>query len=282
MTNHRKPKRYKSLFSWFQTDTPPSGSESGSVSENRRGTENSVNDVPKDVPLVSSISIPVEECRSERIEENVRRTYVVLGPYQPQLSSYPSSNDKAKVENLITSGLKIGLGLSILYRWTKHIASLFVAYILADPRFVNTSSVSNLSQRLVESRKSALFPMIYRLICLVWTLPVSTATTERTFSSMNIIKSRLRNKMEDDFLDDLMVLYIEKEFADSVDNDFVIQEFEVSGTRSKTQRVELSYRQYDDIDSITASLHAQEKDQKSPMPYDFTSLQDAFVMYGHS
>nr|XP_011462046.1 PREDICTED: zinc finger MYM-type protein 1-like [Fragaria vesca subsp. vesca] len=68
MTDHRKPKRYKSLFSWFQTDTPPSGSESGSVSENRRGTENSVNDVPMDVPLVSSISILVEECRSERIE----------------------------------------------------------------------------------------------------------------------------------------------------------------------------------------------------------------------
>ena len=121
MTDHRMPKRYKSLFSWFQKiDTPPSGSESGSVSENRRGTENSVNDVPRDVPLVSSISIPVEECRSERIEvggfditslerdlglrhpicqyplndqENVRRAYVVLQPCQPQLSSYPSSND---------------------------------------------------------------------------------------------------------------------------------------------------------------------------------------------
>ena len=107
----------------------------------------------------------------------------------------------------------------------------FVADILADPRFVNTFYVSDLSRRLVESRKFAFFPMIYRLICLVLTLPVSTATTERFFSSMNIIKSRLRNQMEDDFLDDLMVLYIEKEFADSVDNNFVIQEFEVSGTR---------------------------------------------------
>ena len=90
------------------------------MSENRCETENSVNDAPRDVPLVSSISIPVEECRSERIEvrgfditslecdsglrrpicqyplndqENVRRVYVVLGPCQPQLSSYPSSND---------------------------------------------------------------------------------------------------------------------------------------------------------------------------------------------
>ena len=48
---------------------------------------------------------------------------------------------------------------------------------------------------------------------------------------MNIIKNKLRNKIEDEFLDDLMVLYIEKEFADSIDNDSMIAEFEVSGPR---------------------------------------------------
>ncbi|KAM5586362.1 zinc finger MYM-type protein 1, partial [Rosa sericea] len=107
----------------------------------------------------------------------------------------------------------------------------FLADIQRDPRFANTTTVSDLCRRLVESRKSAFFPMIYRLICLVLTLPVSTATTERAFSSMTIIKSKLRNKMEDEFFDDLMVVYIEKEFADSIDNDSVIAEFEVSGSR---------------------------------------------------
>ncbi|XP_062025519.1 uncharacterized protein LOC133741817 [Rosa rugosa] len=107
----------------------------------------------------------------------------------------------------------------------------FLADIQKDPRFANTTTVSDLCRRLVESRKSAFFPMIYRLICLVLTLPVSTATTERAFSSMTIIKNKLRNKMEDEFFDDLMVLYIEKEFADSIDNDSVIAEFELSGSR---------------------------------------------------
>ncbi|CAM8914063.1 unnamed protein product [Rhodiola kirilowii] len=37
---------------------------------------------------------------------------------------------------------------------------------------------------------------------------VSTTTTERAFSSLDIIKSTLRNKMNDEFLDDLMVLYV--------------------------------------------------------------------------
>ncbi|XP_061993396.1 uncharacterized protein LOC133711262 [Rosa rugosa] len=107
----------------------------------------------------------------------------------------------------------------------------FVTDIHKDPRFAKTTSVSDLCRRLVESRKSSFFPMIYRLICLVLTLPVSTATTERAFSSMNIIKNKLRNKIEDEFLDDLMILYIEKEFADIIDNDSVIAEFEVSGPR---------------------------------------------------
>ena len=107
----------------------------------------------------------------------------------------------------------------------------FLSDILRDPRFAKIGSLSILCRRLVESRKSAFFPMIYRLICLVLTLPVSTATTERAFSSMNIIKNYLRNKMEDEFLDDLMVLYIEKEFANSIDNDSVIEEFEQSGPR---------------------------------------------------
>ena len=62
------------------------------------------------------------------------------------------------------------------------------------------SSISDLCQWLVKTQKSLFYPYIYRLITLVLTLPVSIATTERTFSAMNIIKNRLRNKMEDDFL----------------------------------------------------------------------------------
>ncbi|XP_074290411.1 uncharacterized protein LOC141617134 [Silene latifolia] len=100
-----------------------------------------------------------------------------------------------------------------------------------DSRFKNTTSVSHLCHRMFEFDKNWLYPMIYRLICLTLTLPVSTATTERAFSCMNIVKSILRNKMNDEFLDDLMVLYIERTFADSINNDDVVSEFELSGSR---------------------------------------------------
>ncbi|CAM8887834.1 unnamed protein product [Rhodiola kirilowii] len=54
---------------------------------------------------------------------------------------------------------------------------------------------------------------------------------ERAFSSMNIIKSKLRNKMNDEFLDDLMILYVERTFADCISDDDVISAFEMSGPR---------------------------------------------------
>ncbi|KAK9671277.1 hypothetical protein RND81_12G018900 [Saponaria officinalis] len=68
---------------------------------------------------------------------------------------------------------------------------------------------------------------------LALNLEFSTATTERAFSSMSIIKNKLKNKMNDDFLDDLMALYIERTYADNIANDDVIAEFELSGPRRK-------------------------------------------------
>jgi hypothetical protein len=46
------------------------------------------------------------------------------------------------------------------------------------------------------------------LIRLVLTLPVSTATTERAFAAMKVVKIRLRNKMDDEFLANIFVVYI--------------------------------------------------------------------------
>lgn len=54
------------------------------------------------------------------------------------------------------------------------------------------------------------------------TIPVSKTTTERAFSAMNIVKTKLQNKMEDDFLVDYLVVYIEKEVAKRFSTDAII------------------------------------------------------------
>ena len=45
---------------------------------------------------------------------------------------------------------------------------------------------------------------------------VSTVSTERASSAMKIVKTRLRNKIEDDLLRNLLVIYIERKIAEKL------------------------------------------------------------------
>ncbi|KAL1359585.1 hypothetical protein AAHE18_04G117300 [Arachis hypogaea] len=97
--------------------------------------------------------------------------------------------------------------------------------VVKAPDFQNLSTLAELCQKLTETGKSNIYPLIDRLIRLVLTLPVTTATTERAFSAMKIIKTRLRNKMEDEFLADCMIVYIEKEIASKFTSEMIIDDF---------------------------------------------------------
>ena len=94
-----------------------------------------------------------------------------------------------------------------------------------------SSSIAKLCQDLVESGKASHYYLVDRLIRLVLTLPVSTATTERAFSAMKIVKNRLRNRMDDDFLSDSLVLYIEKDIAKDFSLDSLLDDFNDAGKR---------------------------------------------------
>ncbi|QHO07770.1 Zinc finger MYM-type protein [Arachis hypogaea] len=87
-------------------------------------------------------------------------------------------------------------------------------------------TLSELCNKLQETGKSRTYHIVDRLIRLVLTLPVSTATTERAFSAMKIVKTRLRSKMADEFLADNLVIYIEKELAAIFDTNSIIDDFE--------------------------------------------------------
>jgi hypothetical protein len=71
-----------------------------------------------------------------------------------------------------------------------------------------------------------------RLIRLVLTLLVSTTTTKCAFSVMKIVKTMLRNKMEDNFLRDCRVIYIEKGIAIKFTTDALIVDFYEMETRN--------------------------------------------------
>ncbi|GAV80151.1 Dimer_Tnp_hAT domain-containing protein, partial [Cephalotus follicularis] len=109
--------------------------------------------------------------------------------------------------------------------------------IFQHPSFGSIFTLSELCQRLAETGKAVIYPLVDRLIRLVLTLPVSTATTERAFSAMNIIKNKLRSKMEDDYLRSSLVLYIGREIAEKITTDAIIDDF----CTIKERRVRFKY-----------------------------------------
>jgi hypothetical protein len=70
-----------------------------------------------------------------------------------------------------------------------------------------------------------IYPLVDWLIRLILTLTVSTTTTEQAFSAMKIVKTRLRNRMEDDFLANYLIVYIVKEIAKRFTIDMIIDNF---------------------------------------------------------
>ena len=64
------------------------------------------------------------------------------------------------------------------------------------------------------------------MVILVLTLPVSTATTKRAFSTMKVVKTNIRNKMENDFLTDSLMLYIEKDIVSTFSLNSIVDDFE--------------------------------------------------------
>jgi hypothetical protein len=85
---------------------------------------------------------------------------------------------------------------------------------------------ASLAIKLVENKAHLLFPVVYRIIELALILPVATASVERAFSAMNIIKTDLRNRMSDEWLNDLILCYIEKEIFKGLDHDKIKRTFQ--------------------------------------------------------
>jgi hypothetical protein len=72
---------------------------------------------------------------------------------------------------------------------------------------------------------------VYRLVELALILPVATATVERTFSAMNIIKTRRRNKMGDEWMNNNMVCYIERDLFVDIKDENILKHFQGLRTR---------------------------------------------------
>ena len=99
--------------------------------------------------------------------------------------------------------------------------------------FLEFQGVSELAKKLVNTGKHETYPLVYLLVKLVLTIPVTTTTIERSFSTMKYIKNELCNRMRDQWMNDCLIVYIEREVACSTDNETIIQQFQNMKTHKR-------------------------------------------------
>jgi hypothetical protein len=83
----------------------------------------------------------------------------------------------------------------------------YIIHVRRHAAFVSCTHIASLATKMIETEKHLTFPLVYKLIELALLVPVSTATVERSFSAMKILKTKLRNKIANDWLNNLMVCH---------------------------------------------------------------------------
>ncbi|KAM5569923.1 hypothetical protein ABKV19_017105 [Rosa sericea] len=107
----------------------------------------------------------------------------------------------------------------------------YISDMRSNSVFTQLKGISDLGEKMVETQKDKVYPLVYLLITLTLILPVATATVERAFSAMKIIKSDLRNRMGDMWMNGSMITYIEKEIFDGIDNETIMKRFQNMSNR---------------------------------------------------
>lgn len=107
----------------------------------------------------------------------------------------------------------------------------FVSDMRRDQRFREVKNLAGLSIMLVETKKDLTFPLVYKLLKLILVLPVATASVERVFSSMKYVKNKLRNRMGEQYLNDCLVTFLERDFFGQVKDEAIISRFRATESR---------------------------------------------------
>ncbi|GJZ39917.1 zinc finger MYM-type protein 1-like protein, partial [Tanacetum coccineum] len=104
--------------------------------------------------------------------------------------------------------------------------NLYYANVTKDDSFVDLNGITDLAIMMVKKRKHISYPLVYRLLKLALVLPVATASVERCFSAMKIIKSDLRNRIGQGFLNSCVICGVEREALANVNDEDVIKRFQ--------------------------------------------------------
>ena len=101
----------------------------------------------------------------------------------------------------------------------------------SNDEFLELKGIGDLARKMVETNKDVIYPLVYLLVKLVLTLSIDPSCCDcnsgKKFSAMKYIKNELRNRMEDQWLNDCLTMYIEKDITCRIDNESIMQRFQI-------------------------------------------------------
>ena len=72
--------------------------------------------------------------------------------------------------------------------------------------FLGLKNIADLAHKMVETKNNGVHQLVYQLVILTLNLSVVTATVDRVFSVMNVIKNRLRNRTGDKWMNENLLV----------------------------------------------------------------------------
>ncbi|XP_039777141.1 zinc finger MYM-type protein 1-like isoform X2 [Panicum virgatum] len=159
---------------------------------------------------------------NHRFSETSSELLVCMACFNPRKSFSNFDVDKlVRLAEIYAEDFDIG-DLTILPNELKS----FVNRARRTPEFLGCTELGKVAEIMVKTNMNTSYQRVYRLIELTLILPVATASVDRIFSAMSIIKTDLRSKMGDEWLNDLMICYNEKEIFRKICNEKIKKRFE--------------------------------------------------------
>ncbi|XP_059285683.1 uncharacterized protein LOC132039157 [Lycium ferocissimum] len=112
----------------------------------------------------------------------------------------------------------------------------FIVYARqCDSKFLNLKGIKDLAIVMAKIKLDQTWSLVHLLVKLTLILHAATASVERAFSSMKLIKNDLRNRVGEEFLNGCLVCKIERKVFATISNDAIMDRFQ----RMKPRRVQL-------------------------------------------